>query len=54
MACEPYGVKIKGRDDKFIFTVESVSGLEPAYIVSKAAQILTEKADEFKKQASKL
>lgn len=54
MSCQAHGVKIIGRDDKFIFHVESVSGLVPAYIVSKAAQILIQKADEFKKQAAKL
>lgn len=54
MACEAAGMKIQGREDKFIFRVESVSGLEPAYIVSKAAQILAEKADGFRKGAAKL
>ena len=39
---------------KFIFRVESVSGLDPEYIVSKAAEILAEKAEEFKKQAAKI
>ncbi len=39
---------------RFIFRVESISGLDPEYIVSKAAEILAEKAEEFKKQAAKI
>ena len=53
-ACSEGGMKIEGSPTKFIFKVESVSGLEPAYIVSKAAEILQEKATEFKKELSKL
>lgn len=43
-------VKIEGDPTKFVFSVESISGLEPAYIVEKAAQILQEKAKDFKDQ----
>ncbi len=47
-------IKINVDDTKFVFTVESISGLEPAYIVSKAAEILEEKAGEFKKELAEL
>ncbi len=50
--CE--GVRIKGNPNKFIFRVESVSGLEPEYIVSKAAEILEKKAEEFMKKVKEL
>ncbi|MFH0889916.1 MAG: DNA-directed RNA polymerase subunit D [Candidatus Aenigmatarchaeota archaeon] len=40
----------KSNDTKFNFTVETVSGLEPSYIVQKAAAIIEGKAEEFKKQ----
>lgn len=39
---------------KFVFKVESVSGLKPEYIVSKATEILENKAQEFKKELSKV
>lgn len=45
---------ITGDPSTFIFRVESVSGLEPSYIVEKAAEILQNKGEEFKKSASKL
>jgi len=48
------GVKTKGDESRIIFSVESISGLEPAYIVSRAAEILMEKADEFKKNLMKI
>jgi DNA-directed RNA polymerase subunit D len=50
MACmEESGgsLKIEGNPNKFIFTLESVSGLEPEYIVEKAAEVLESKAKEF-------
>lgn len=43
-------LKISGNPNKFIFTVESTSGLEPWDIVEKAAEILGEKGKEFLKQ----
>lgn len=51
--------EIKGEDvntapDSFLFHVESISGLTTDYIVSKAAEILEEKAKIFKKEATKL
>lgn len=52
-ACEEVSggsVKIESDPTKFVFSVESISGLEPAYIVEKAAQVLQEKAKEFKDQ----
>ena len=51
-ACEC--VKVKSDSSKFIFRVESVSGLTPQQIVAKAAEILQAKAEDFKKNASKL
>ncbi len=40
----------KGNDTKFNFTVETTSGLGPAYIVQKAAEIIEEKAEQFRKE----
>jgi DNA-directed RNA polymerase subunit D len=48
------GVEIKGDESRIIFSVESISGLEPAHIVSKAAEILQGKAEEFKKKIEKI
>ncbi|MFQ5647737.1 MAG: DNA-directed RNA polymerase subunit D [Candidatus Aenigmatarchaeota archaeon] len=53
-ACFKAGSKIAGNDTKFIFRVESVSGLEPKQILSKATEILSKKAEEFKSRAAKL
>jgi DNA-directed RNA polymerase subunit D len=47
-------LKILGDPGRFIFRVETVSGLEPAYIVQKAAEILEKKGEDFKKSAGKL
>ncbi|RLJ08928.1 MAG: DNA-directed RNA polymerase subunit D [Candidatus Aenigmatarchaeota archaeon] len=47
-------IEVKGNESKFIFRVESVSGLKPEYIVKKSVQILREKAEEFKKQINKI
>jgi DNA-directed RNA polymerase subunit D len=47
-------VRIKANPEKFIFSVESVSGLNPTYIVEKAAEVLIAKGEEFKRQAGKL
>ncbi len=52
-ACEDVGsgnIKITGDPTKFVFKIESISGLEPDYIVEKAVEILQEKAKEFKDQ----
>lgn len=43
-------IKIEGNPTKFLFRVESVSGLDPEYIAQKAAEILESKAEEFKKE----
>ena len=48
------GVTVKGDESRIIFNVESVSGLEPEYIVSTAAAILQERAEDFKKKLAKL
>ncbi len=48
------GINIKGDPSRIIFRVESVSGLKPEYIVFKATEILEAKAEEFRKQLSKL
>lgn len=47
-------VKMAGNPTRFIFFVESVSGLPPEYIITKAAEIIGEKAEDFKKKVSKL
>lgn len=52
--CEIAGVKIEGNKTKFIFSVETVSGLKPEYIISKSAEIIQEKAKEFKRELSKI
>lgn len=43
-------IEIKWDPTKFVFRVETASGLKPEYIVEKAAQILLEKAEEFQKK----
>jgi len=47
-------LEIKGDPTRFIFNVESISGLEPEYIVSKSAEILGSKAEDFRKELAKL
>ena len=47
-------IKIEGNPASFVFRIESVSGLEPEYIVQKAAEILEAKSEEFKKQLKEL
>ncbi len=47
-------VKVKLNPEKFLFRVESVSGLPAPYIVSKAAEILEAKAQEFRKKVKEL
>ncbi|MBI4181649.1 MAG: DNA-directed RNA polymerase subunit D [Candidatus Aenigmarchaeota archaeon] len=46
--------KVNTNPEKFHFTVETVSGLAPEYIVAKAAEILEEKAETFKSEVAKL
>jgi DNA-directed RNA polymerase subunit D len=46
--------EVKEDPTRFVFRVESISGLTPEYITIAAAKLLTEKAEEFKKQAAKL
>jgi DNA-directed RNA polymerase subunit D len=54
-AAKPKGVlEIDGDATKFIFNVESVSGLKPIEIVDSAIDILKTKAKEFGKQVGKL
>lgn len=48
------GLEIKGDPTRFIFRVESISGLDPLYIALKAAEILGAKASEFQKELAKL
>jgi DNA-directed RNA polymerase subunit D len=50
--CE--GIEVKGDPARFIFKVESISGLKPEFIVSKSAEILEEKAEDFRKELKKL
>jgi len=47
-------IKVEGVPTSFIFRVESVSGLDPEYIVQKAAEVLESKAEEFKKGLKEL
>lgn len=47
--CPKGAVKLEGDDTKFIFSVESASGLKPEYIVKKSAEIIGDKASTFKK-----
>ena len=54
LKCESESIKIKANPNRFIFRVETVSGLKPAQIVEKAGEILTRKAEEFKRNAGKL
>lgn len=53
-ACFEAGMRIEGNPSKLLFQVESVSGLEPKDIVSKAIEILSNKAQEFKKLTAKI
>jgi len=48
------GLEIRGDPTRFVFSVESISGLDAAYIVTKAAEILGGKAEGFKKELAKL
>ncbi|UCD03052.1 MAG: hypothetical protein JSV63_00230 [Candidatus Aenigmatarchaeota archaeon] len=48
------GIEVKGDESKIVFNVESISGLEPGYIVSRAAEILEERAGDFKKKLEKV
>ncbi len=43
--CEAGAIKVRGREDKFIFKVESAGALKPEYIFNKACDIMAEKAD---------
>jgi len=47
-------IRVKGNPNRFIFRVESVSGLDPSYVVSKAAEILEAKGTEFVKRVKEL
>lgn len=47
-------VKIKSDPTKFVFNVESISGLEPKYVVEESAKILQAKAKEFKDQLRRM
>ncbi|MDY6789566.1 MAG: DNA-directed RNA polymerase subunit D [Candidatus Nanohaloarchaea archaeon] len=40
-------IEIEQRDDKFIFEIESVSGLEPREILVRAVDIVSDEVDEF-------
>jgi len=47
-------IRMEGVPTSFIFRVESVSGLDPDYIIQKAADVLESKAAEFKKGLKEL
>ncbi|MCD6590566.1 MAG: DNA-directed RNA polymerase subunit D [Candidatus Aenigmarchaeota archaeon] len=40
--------RIEGDETRFIFEVETISGLKPEYIIEKSVEILQDKAKEFK------
>jgi DNA-directed RNA polymerase subunit D len=48
------GIEITGDPERFIFRVESVSGLKPDYIITKSAEILGKKAEDFRKELKKM
>jgi len=48
------GIEVTGDESRIIFSVESVSGLEPEHIVASAAGVLQEKAEEFRKKLDKI
>ena len=51
----PEGVlEITGDNTKFIFNVETISGLKPEEIILKAADILKEKVKDFSKEVGKI
>jgi hypothetical protein len=51
----PEGVlEIVGDDTKFIFNVESISGLRPEDVVLQAVDILKSKVKEFGKEVGKI
>ena len=53
--CKPEGsLEIVADPTKFIFAVESVSGLEPNDLVMQAADILKKKVKDFEKEAKKI
>ena len=45
---------VKTKPNSFLFRVESISGLEPKYIISRSVQILQDKANDFRKEVGKL
>lgn len=47
-------IKIKGDENKFIFNVETVSGLKPEEIILKSIEILETKTKEFEKEIKKI
>ena len=47
-------IELKGDPEKILFTVESISGLDPADIVKESVKILQEKAQEFRDQLNVL
>lgn len=46
--------KLGGKEDAFIFSVDSISGLEPDYIVTQSAEILKNRIEEFRKELVKV
>jgi DNA-directed RNA polymerase subunit D len=54
-ACDPKGaLEVKGKPDKVIFNVESVSGLNAGQIIIQALDILKKMAKDFEKEIGKL
>ncbi|MBN2330221.1 MAG: DNA-directed RNA polymerase subunit D [Candidatus Aenigmarchaeota archaeon] len=48
------GVELKADESRIIFKVESISGLDPDYIVDKAVEILQGKAEDFRKKIERI
>lgn len=52
--CKINGYILELNTTKFVFRVESISGLKPEYIVIKAAEIIAERGEEFRKMIEKI
>lgn len=52
--CKQGAISVSGDEKNIIFTVETISGLEPRQIIRNALKILNNKAAELKKQIKAL
>ena len=51
--CEPGSVYIGEEENSFIFSIESISGLTAAQVLSKSLEIISDRSDEFIKEVRK-